>query len=188
MPKIYQSVETSELNEHGEMVSKRANRTLSWGVEPPFIKLYLQDVLYIADMPKSHENILFELLKRATYAGDEYGMTVTLSAGLKQMMAKTLQIKNVRSINNALSDLVKGEILFRIATGVYQFNPYLFGKGDWQDISRLRLEVSYDNIRGKTFKTVCEFKDEQKKQLESNKADNQIDNQMSIQDIDMNIA
>ena len=31
---------------------------------------------------------------------------------------------------------------------------------DWQqDISRLRLEVNYDDIKGKTFKTVCEYND-----------------------------
>ena len=41
--------------------------------------------------------------------------------------------------------------------GGEQFTPYLFGKGDWQDISRLRLEVNYDDIKGKTFKTVCEY-------------------------------
>ena len=161
MPKIKQSVETSVINDRGELVSKRANKTLSWGSEPPFIKIYLEDVLYLQDLPKSHENILFELLKRATYAGDEFGMTVTLSSGLKQIIAKTLGIKNVRSINNALSDLVKGKVLFRIATGVYQFNSYFFGKGDWKDIHRLRLEINYDEIKGRTFKAVCEFKEEE---------------------------
>lgn len=43
--------------------------------------------------------------------------------------------------------------------GGEQFTPYLFGKGDWQDVSRLRLEVNYDDIKGKTFKTVCEYND-----------------------------
>lgn len=160
MPKINQSVETEVINENGEIISKRANKTLSWGAEPSYIKLYLQDVLYLSDMHKHHEKILFELLKRATYAGDEYGMTVSLSAGTKRIMAKVLEIKNIRSINNALSDLVKGKILYRIDTGVYQFNPYLFGKGDWQDIARLRLEINYDEIKGKTFKTVCEYESE----------------------------
>lgn len=158
MPSIKQSVETEVWDEQGNMVSKRANKTLSWGSEPPFVKLYLQDVLYLSDVPKSHESIIFELIKRATYAGDKYGMTVTLSAGMKQIIAEELKIANVRSINNALSDLVKGKILFRIATGVYQFNSYFFGKGDWQDIARLRLEINYDEIKGRTFKTVCGYK------------------------------
>ena len=37
-----------------------------------------------------------------------------------------------------------GKILYRVGTGAYNFNPYLFGKGDWQDVSRLRLEVNYN--------------------------------------------
>ena len=166
MPSIKQSVETLVINEQGELVSKRANRTLSWGSEPAFIKLYLQDVLYLSDMPKHHENILYELLKRSTYAGEKDGMQVCLSAGIKRIISKELGLKNDRSINNALSDLVKGKILYRVETGVYNFNPWLFGKGDWQDISRLRLEVNYDDIKGKTFKTVCEYKENESGQLE----------------------
>lgn len=160
MPSIKQSVETSVINEQGELVSKRANRTLSWGSEPAFIKLYLQDVLYLSDMPKHHEKILYELLKRSTYAGEKDGMQVCLSAGIKRIISKELGLKNNRSINNALSNLVKGKILYRVETGVYNFNPYLFGKGDWQDIARLRLEVNYDDIKGKTFKTVCKYKED----------------------------
>ena len=65
------------------------------------------------------------------------------------------------SINNAITDFVKGKILYRVDVGMYNFNPFLFGKGDWQDISRLRLEVNYDDIKGKTFKTVCEYQQEE---------------------------
>ena len=159
MPKIKQSVETSVLNEHGEIVSKRANQTLSWGAEPSYIKLYLQDILYLSDMPKHHEKILFELLKRATYAGEKDGMQIALNASVKKRIATELGIQNIRSINNALSDLVKGKVLYRVDTGLYNLNPYLFGKGDWQDISRLRLEINYDEIKGRTFKTVCEYQE-----------------------------
>lgn len=40
---------------------------------------------------------------------------------------------------------------------MYRFNPYIFGKGDWQDISRLRLEINYDEIMGRTFKANIEY-------------------------------
>lgn len=45
----------------------------------------------------------------------------------------------------------------------------MFGKGDWQDVSRLRLEVNYDDIKGKTFKTVCEYND--KKESDESETD-----------------
>ena len=159
MPNIRQSVETSVINEQGDLVSKRANRTLSWGSEPAFIKLYLQDVLYFSDLPTKHSAILYELLKRSSYAGDKDGMQVIVNASLKRRIQDVLGFKNISSVNNAITDLVKGKILYRADVGMYNFNPYLFGKGDWQDISRLRLKISYDDIKGKTFKTVCEDKD-----------------------------
>lgn len=158
MPKINQSIETSVIDEQGNFISKRANKTLSWGAEPSYIKLYIQDILYLSDMPKKYDSVLYQLLKRASYAGDKDGMQVSISAGTKRMIQKELGFKNVGSINNAITDLVKGKVLYRIETGVYQFNPWLFGKGDWQDISRLRLEVNYDDIKGKSFRTVCEYK------------------------------
>lgn len=165
MPKVKQSVETQVLNENGEIISKRANKTLSWGSEPPFIKLYLQDVLYLSDMPTKHSAVLYELLKRSSYAGDKDGMQVIINASFKRRIQESLNFKNISSINNAITDLVKGKILYRVDVGMYNFNPYLFGKGDWQDISRLRLEISYSEIKGKTFKTYCDYKIEDDGQL-----------------------
>jgi len=162
MPKINQSVETLVIDENGEFISKRANKTLSWGAEPPYIKLYLQDILYLSDIPNKHESVLYELLKRTTYAGEKNGMEVVVNSSLKRRIAQELGFKNIGSISNAITDLVKGKVLIRKDVGIYQFNPYLFGKGDWQDIARLRLEINYDEIKGRTFKAVCEYEDKKK--------------------------
>ena len=59
LPSIKQSVETSVINDKGELVSKRANKTLSWGAEPSYIKLYLQDILYLSDIPNKHTQVLY---------------------------------------------------------------------------------------------------------------------------------
>ena len=160
MPKIKQSVETSIIdNKTGELISKRANKTLSWGTEPSYIKLYLQDILYLSDMPTKHSAILYELLKRSAYAGEKDGMQVIINASLKRRIKNALNLKNVGSISNAITDFVKGKILYRVDVGMYNFNPWLFGKGDWQDIARLRLEINYEEIKGKTFKTNVEYKE-----------------------------
>ena len=53
MPKIMQSIETSVLDENGEIVDKRANKVLSWGNEPSYVKLYLKDILYFSAKTKS---------------------------------------------------------------------------------------------------------------------------------------
>lgn len=157
MPKINQSVETEIWDENGNMVSKRANKTLSWGSEPPFIKMYLNDIVYLSDLPKSYGSILYELFKYMTYAGEKDGMIIFVNGYVKENISRVLELKNTQSIDNAISKMVKGNILKRISRGTYRANPYLFGKGDWQDIARLRLEINYDEIKGRTFKSVCEF-------------------------------
>lgn len=166
MPSIKQSIETSVLNEHGEIVSKRANKVFSWGEEPGYIKLYLQDIMYLADMPKQYAALTACLLKRVSYAGDEDGMCVVLAPRIKQAICNEMGWKRVSSLDNALQKLLAGKVLFRIDRSMYRFNPYFFGKGDWQDISRLRLEVNYDEIKGRTFKTVCNYKQDNNGQLE----------------------
>jgi len=160
MPKINQSIETQVINEKGELVSKRANKTLSWGAEPPFIKMYLDDIIYLKDMPKSYSPILHEFLKRMTYAGEKEGQVIYVNSSMKRRVQEALGYKNLSSINNAITDLVKAEVFLRLDLGCYLVNPYLFGKGDWQDIDRLRLEINYDSIKGKTFKTICDYKDQ----------------------------
>lgn len=166
MPSIKQSCETMVFDEKtGQMVTKRANRVLNWGEEPRYIKLYLEDVMYLSDMPKQYAGLTMALLKRVSYAGDEDGMCVTLIPRIKKAICKELGWKNEKSLNNALSKLVEGKILYRIDRGLYRFNPYLFGKGDWQDIGRLRMEIGYDAIKGRTFQAVISYREEQNGQL-----------------------
>jgi hypothetical protein len=164
---VKMSEERIEIDSEGKVKNFVSNKTISWGTEPSFIKLYLQDLLYLSDIPRGYDRILYALLKKMSYAGgDQNGMEVIVNASLKRRIAEELQLKNVGSISNAITDLVKGGVLIRKDVGIYQFNPYLFGKGDWQDVSQLRLEVDYSDISGgeingkmRTFKTVCEYKD-----------------------------
>ena len=141
----------------GEVLKKETDTTYQFPAEPPYIKLYLQDILYLSDLPKTHDKVLISLLKKATWASSELGMVVTLSAGMKRIIAEQLEFKNVRTINNVISDFVKADILFRIDTGVYQLSPYLFGRGDWADISALRMNVDY-TLNGRTFGSMIEYK------------------------------
>ena len=152
MANIKQSVETKIIDANtGTILESVEKNVINWGQEPPFVKIYLKDILYLKDLPKSYNPLLLALLKRAGWAKD--GMEISLTAGTKRLIAKELNLQNIRTINNALSNFVKADVLFRVETGVYRFNPYLFGKGDWQDINKLRLQIEY-TLEGKTFNTV----------------------------------
>ena len=130
-----------------ELIDKRANKTLSWGAEPPFIKMYLNDIVYMSDLPKSYGSILYEMFKYMTYAGEKDGMVIFINGYVKANIVQALSLKTTQSIDNAITKLVKGNILKRISRGTYRANPYLFGKGDWQDIARLRLEISTTKLK-----------------------------------------
>jgi hypothetical protein len=50
----------------------------------------------------------------------------------------------VQNIENAISKFSKKNILMRKDTGIYLANPWLFGKGKWENIRQIRLNVIYN--------------------------------------------
>lgn len=165
MPTLKQSIESTRFNEDGTVQSASTNRTLRWEDEPAYIKLYLQDILYLSDMPKKYSVVVGALLKRVSYAGSEDGMCITLVPRIKKAICNEIGWTHVSSLDNALQKLLKGKILYRVDRGIFRFNPYLFGKGDWQDIAKLRLEINYSEISGRTFKSNIEYNEEAGGQL-----------------------
>lgn len=105
--------------------------------EPDFIKLYLDDLVMLKDIPQWVSGILYGLLKRMNYQNE-----IVLNATIKKRIADDLGIV-ARTIDNALVTFVKKNILSRMGPGVYQANPYLFGKGEWNNIRKIRLQVEY---------------------------------------------
>ena len=89
-------------------------------------------------------------------------MRITINSGVKRLMCRELCIKSPQTISNALSKLTKADILKRIETGVYALNPHLFGKGDWRDIEKLRLNVDYTLDGYKTFSAAIKYKGRRK--------------------------
>lgn len=115
------------------------------GAEPPFIKLYLDCLCNFKGLSKSLNPILLEFLKYMTYANtldSNGGQIIYLNAALKKNIA-TATGKTVKRIEQALTDFVKTGIFARIATGTYQVNAELFGKGDWKDIKNIRATFDF---------------------------------------------
>lgn len=162
MPKINQRTESTVVNENGELLKYSENTTYNMGTEPPYVKLYLDTILYLKDLPKGHNPVLMGILKRLPWANQEQGMAI--NAALKRVIAKEINC-SVSRINNAITDFVKGELLYRMDTGLYRVNPNLFGRGEWADIAKLRLEITFD-ARGKTIMGEIERKNKNGKETE----------------------
>lgn len=157
--KILQQVKNNTVDvDTGEIISQEETTVLRIPKEPDYIKLYLDTILYLSDLPGKHSKVLNALLKRVPFANSsEGGMVIALNGFVKKQIAAELQLKNVRSLDNSITEMVKGEILFRLGSGTYLLNPHLFGRGNWSDIQQLRLTVDF-SADGKTFSTVCKYK------------------------------
>lgn len=140
------STTTGYDHQTGEKIYSEETNTLNIPAEPNFVKLYLDDILYLSDLPKGLNSVLYNLLKRMSY-----GNQIVVNAGIKRQIAGEISLA-VSTVNNSITKLVKGHVLFRVETGIYTVNPNLFGKGEWKDIAQLRMHVTYD-INGRSFNT-----------------------------------
>lgn len=162
MARITNSVEKQIVDENGEIKYTEDTKTINWGAEPNFVKVYLDNILYLTDLPKGLNSTLYALLNRMSY-----GNQLVINAALKRQIAAEIDL-SVSSINNAITKFVKGELLKRIDTGLYLVNPHLFGKGEWKDISRIRLNVTFDSS-GKTIMSEIERNEIKEKKLKNQK-------------------
>lgn len=144
---------TTVVDENG--VVKRQSKTIRQvrKSEPPYIKTYLEDICYLNNISHYCHNVLRAMMSIAsvTYADtgeeQEQGMIINLTPYMRQLVMQKLGLKSTQSVSNAITQLVQGEVLFRLGSGSYRLNPYLFGMGDWNDIAKLRLTVDYDFLK-----------------------------------------
>jgi len=133
---------------NGDITEQSTSVTCTVSREPDYVKLYLEAVLYITDLPKGYNGILLSCLQHMTYAGGEHGQVIVLNSFLKKGIADKLKV-SVARVNQALTAFVKGEIFYRIGRGTFRVNPYLFGRGYWKDIEEIRTTIVF-NSEGRT--------------------------------------
>ena len=145
----YESNETTATyNEQtGELTSSTTKKRFNYrySKEPPYIKLYLDHLSRFKGIQLSLNPILLELFKRATWAGDgeeSEGMILYLNRAMKSTIAKICEVSLSR-VDHAVTEFVKKQYMRRLDVGMYQFNPYFFGKGDWEDIANIRATFDY---------------------------------------------
>lgn len=134
----------------GEVTSTTKVKSFK-GDEPSFIKLYLDDISYLYELPKAASELMMELLNYVTYGTQE----IVLNKVIKDRISTKTGLA-IQTINNRLVELVKKGVLSRNEDerGIFTLNPYLFGKGEWKDIKELReqnlhLKITYDAATGK---------------------------------------
>ena len=110
----------------------------AFDAEPPFVKLYFDDVARLYECTQSQSNILMEFVKLMAYDN-----TIAVTQYHKELIAERLGTTD-GYIRNTISELVKKGIFIRLGQNVYRADPNLFGRGKWHDIKELRLTIKYD--------------------------------------------
>ncbi|MEX0598449.1 MAG: hypothetical protein WD512_18350 [Candidatus Paceibacterota bacterium] len=137
--RIYREEESHEINYDTGQINK-TTKTTSKHVpqEPPYIKLYLDDIAVLHNLPKGSSSLLHELLRQVNYEG-----LINLNSSVKRKIKEALHYKNAQSVDNGLGKLCKEGLLRSVDRGVYEVNPHLFGKGDWATIFLRRENFSF---------------------------------------------
>lgn len=113
--------------------------------EPAFVKLYVENLLWLRGIRKGLCHIFIALMRYVTYASsdDLYGGNVIfLNKGIKDMICKELDI-GIDSLNKAVYELTKAGIFCRRGQGTYQVNPTIVGKGSWKDLQNIQGFIDY---------------------------------------------
>ena len=129
---LIQEKEHVIINKEGEVYAEISEKLFNIPSEPPFVKLYVQDIVKLNNLPKGNSGVLYELIKVVDYQNE-----INLNPRIKQRICSILNIKP-SSLNNAISKLLKKNIICRLGRGSYFLNPNLFAKGSWSDIRKMR--------------------------------------------------
>jgi hypothetical protein len=124
----------------GELLVEKNTEEAYVSKEPDFLKLYLDNILMINNLPNGLQKSLNVLLKRMGYDN-----IVVLNAYIKKQMAEELEYKTVQSLNNNINKLVQQGIMIRKGTGTYEMNAFLFGRGTWDNIKKISLNLVFEN-------------------------------------------
>jgi hypothetical protein len=183
MGKIIRESTDTIINEHGEFKEQRKSETIQLPTEPPYIKLYIENIVLLKHLPRVSSNVLLELIRFVDYDGE-----INLNPNVRKKINLNLGFKNKKSLSNSITKLVKKDIIFRIGTGSYILNPNLFAKGYWSDIRRMRdkyltLKIEFSPITGQSTLT-SEFNKTSELQVLAGMQKNE--KQLELSDLEVN--
>lgn len=112
--------------------------------EAKHVKWYVDSFGKFDILPPHYLGVFLTLVTKMTPAKD--GMSVDFTCSSKKRMCKELGFEKVGTLNNALSGLCKLNYIRRVERGMYQINPFLCGKGKWDDIAKQRETWTYSKI------------------------------------------
>jgi len=134
-------------SETGELIELEVVKNMVVDKEPDYVKLYIKDLIRLNDLPSATGKVLNCLLQNMGYKN-----IIPVYSPIKKLICKNLNI-SLNTLNKAIDQLYKKDILVRIDRGLYLADPELFGRGKWEDIKDIRMMITYDSKGKKTIQS-----------------------------------
>ncbi|MFJ5692094.1 hypothetical protein [Providencia stuartii] len=131
---LYESVNTHVDMNTGEILTEVTEKVVKVNPEPPYIKMYIDDLCAIVNTPNSLKDVLLLAVRKLDYEG-----YISLTTRYRKQMCEILGIKD-GTLRNRINMLVKKGFLKSVGGSEYKANPYYFARGDWRTIVELRQD------------------------------------------------
>lgn len=135
-----ETIETIDSN--GELKSSSTKTTQRIPAEPPFVKLYLSDIMVLNKIRDSSKDTFYAFIQRMAWNNKFY-----LNRQIKTEIAIALGT-TVGTINNNLQKLLKVELIFRTSRSEYMVNPNIIAYGEWYEVfnkqGEWQLKITYN--------------------------------------------
>lgn len=149
----FSNVTTTVNGETGLIEQEKTEQSFRINPEPPYVKMYIDDICDIVNAPASLKPLLILALRKLDYDG-----YISLSTRYRRQMCESLGIKD-GTLRNRLNMLVKHGFFKSVGGSEYKVNPYYFARGDWKNIVEQRrdfeLKIRYSSTGEKTIETVA---------------------------------
>lgn len=162
---IFEQTTTTLAKETGEILEHTSTSVKIQSKEPDYIKLYLDCLCTFKGLNKALSPVLIAFCHFMTWADSIHKKQVIfMNAYVKEQVCKMTGLK-VDRINKALKEIVNAEIFVRVEgkRGVYTVNPFIIGRGEWNDIKELRANFNF--TKG-TIEPILEYIDDTRKHIE----------------------
>jgi len=144
------------IDTNGEFVDQTTTSVKIQSKEPDYIKLYLDCLCAFKGLNKALSPVLIAFCHFMTWADSKHkSQIIFMNAYIKEQVCEMTGLK-IDRINKALKDIVNADVFTKIEgkRGVYNVNPWIIGKGDWNDIKELRANF---NFTKRTIEPIIEF-------------------------------
>ncbi len=137
---IFEEVERKVDNKTGEIITDTHRTVKKVEKTPDFVMLFTEGVGYLVNARLTKQEMAVLMMYLSRYVS-HYENTLLIDKGTKEVVAEELGT-TINFVNKTISKLYKSGII--IKDKHYKLNPYIFGKGNWNEIRRLRQEIVVD--------------------------------------------